>query len=338
MRHYNIPVFIPELACPHQCVFCDQHKIAGRYKVPEARDVMHIVKAHLATMHDTPRHVDIAFFGGSFTGMPQHMQEAYLREAYYWVENGSVQGIRLSTRPDYISEEIIALLIQYKVSCVELGAQSFDEGVLNKSGRGHSAKDIVRAAAMIKAAGMELVLQMMTGLPGDTKEKTLHTAREIIRLGASATRIYPALVIKGTQLETLYELGLYEPLTLDEAVERCKMLAVLFEDAGIKVLRIGLHPSEGLISGCELVAGPFHPAFGELVATARWGDILQTLIPAANAEKKSAGIRISVAPAQLNAVIGHQAANKKKLCQHFETVHFIADTRVTGKAYHVDYC
>jgi histone acetyltransferase (RNA polymerase elongator complex component) len=338
MRHYNIPIFIPELACPHQCVFCDQRKIAGRNDPPPAEDVTRIVQAYLATMTSSPRHVDIAFFGGSFTGLPLKQQEAYLSEAYAWVEQGKVNGIRLSTRPDYIDAEVLRLLRRYGVTTVEIGAQSMDEEVLRLSERGHTVADVETAARLVRDAGISLVLQMMTGLPGDTREKTMHTARRIAELGATATRIYPALVIRGTRLGQMMQEGLYQPLDMPETIVRCMELVKYFESQDIRILRLGLHPSEGLVDGHDLLAGPFHPALKEMVISALWDEVFASLITAAKTGPKKASVVIWVPAGQLNAAAGHKASNRKKLQQYYHRVTFKPDPQLTGRTYHADIC
>lgn len=196
LKHYTIPIFIPELACPHQCVFCDQRKISGQQEIPNIDDINKKIKAYLKTIPEKRSRVEIGFFGGSFTGLPMDQQEMYLKAAAEFVKGRRVEGIRLSTRPDYINREILDLLKKNKVITIELGAQSMDPGVLAKSGRGHSVEDIEKASKMIIDDGFELGLQMMIGLPGDTLEKAKHTAKKIVELGARNTRIYPTLVIK----------------------------------------------------------------------------------------------------------------------------------------------
>lgn len=292
------------------------------------------VAAYLETFPKVERHVEIAFFGGNFTGLPHNDQEAYLKAASKWVKNGDVNGIRLSTRPDYITPEVLKLLKKHGVSSVELGAQSLDEEVLRLAGRGHSAKQVEDASKMLLEAGFVLGLQMMTGLPGDTLERTLYTARRIKELGASETRIYPTLVIRGTQLEKLYNAGSYRPLSMEETIEHCKQLVLYFEENKIKILRLGLHPSEGLSNGSELVAGPFHPALKELVNTAIWKDLFRESVK----DKKGKCLIIKVSPNELNAAIGHKSQNKKWLLEHYERVDFETDPKLKGRAFYADYC
>ncbi len=331
MKHYTIPVFIPELACPFQCVFCNQRKITGKLKVPAPEEVNSIIESYLETYPEGDKHVEIGFFGGNFTGIDRSEQEKYLAVARPFRESGKIQGIRLSTRPDYIDEDILQMLKIYGVTTIELGAQSMDEEVLIQAGRGHTAGDTREAAIMIREAGFELGLQMMIGLPGDTLEKSLLTAKEIIVLGATNTRIYPTLVIKGTRLEEEYLKGKYKPLELEEAVEWVKHILPLFEAVGVNVIRIGLHPSEGLLDGSELLAGPFHPSFRELVLTEIWWDLLSTFM-----EKEDRGnIEIAVAPGQINVAIGYEGKNRKRLLQKYGQVKFREDESLKGREYGV---
>jgi histone acetyltransferase (RNA polymerase elongator complex component) len=338
MRHYNIPIFIPELACPNQCVYCNQRRITGHDKPPDVGDIKDIVKAYLATMQDKDRYVELAFFGGNFTGLPISMQRAYLNEASSLLAAGTINGIRLSTRPDYINQEVLDLLVKHHVSSVELGAQSLDDEVLKLSERGHTAKDVEAASMMIRNANIDLVLQMMIGLPGDTLEKSMYTARKILEFGAVATRIYPALVIKGTHLEKLMLRGEYHPLSLEETILQCKELLSFFESNNIAILRLGLHPSEGLISGCEMAAGPFHPALKELVMTSLWEDALSTLLSDENKKNQEKQLTITVAPSQLNAAIGHTASNRILLEKSFKKVVFKSDSKLIGREFHAHYC
>ncbi|MBC8488433.1 MAG: radical SAM protein [Bacteroidetes bacterium] len=328
-KHFNIPLFIPELACPFQCIYCNQKKISGRLKVPSAEEINKIVEEHLRTIPEKCSRVELAFFGGNFTGLQLNEQEAFLKLVQRHIKTGRISGIRLSTRPDYINEEVLKLLKRYNVKTIELGAQSMDDGVLKLSKRGHTVRDTETASAMILRAGFSLGLQIMIGLPGDTLEKSVFTAEKIIEIGADNTRIYPALVIKDTKMEKMYKEGKYQPLTLKEAVKWSKKLLLIFEKANVKVIRLGLHPSEGLLSGEELVAGPFHPSFRELVLTEIWNDLLKPLLDS----EKSGEIEIHVPPGQLNYAIGYEGRNKKMLLGKYQQVKFCSDQELTGREY-----
>ncbi|WP_053405296.1 elongator complex protein 3 [Persicobacter sp. CCB-QB2] len=327
-KHYNIPIFIPELACPHQCVFCDQVQISGEEEVPAPEEVPTIIESYLQTMDAGKAEIEIAFFGGSFTGIPAEQQEAYLSAAHTYLKAGKVHGIRLSTRPDYIDEEILNRLQKFGVTAIELGAQSMDPLVLKRTARGHSIQDVYDAVALIKKYDFELGLQMMIGLPEDTLEKALFTAKEIIKLGAETTRIYPTLIIPNTALHRLYKTNRYQPLELEDAVNWVAEILPLFEAAGIKVLRTGLHPSDDLRSGKAMVAGPFHPSFKELVLSRIWGNILKPAL--AMHAQKAPQVLISVPPNQLNYAVGFKAQNRNYLKKEGIQAKFVADANLSA--------
>jgi histone acetyltransferase (RNA polymerase elongator complex component) len=276
------------------------------------------------------KHVEIGFFGGNFTGIPLDEQEKYLEVAYNYLIKGWIQGIRLSTRPDYIDEERLELLKKYGVTTIELGAQSAADDVLCQSARGHTSEDVVQASRMITSAGFRLGLQMMIGLPGDTLEKSVLTAKKIIELGAVETRIYPVLVIRGTKMAEWYVEGKYLPLTMDETISWLKELLPLFEEADVEVTRVGLHSSEGLLSGKELVAGPFHTSTRELAMTEVWWDRLKSIGQSA----QGGALAISVNPSQYNFAIGYYGKNRKKLLQYFGEVIFLKDNDLKKNEFH----
>ena len=318
-KHYTIPIFIPELACPFQCVFCNQRKITGKKLIPDDREIKKTVEDHIASFKIKNRIVEIGFFGGSFTGIPMDQQEHYLKLIQPYLESNQVSGIRLSTRPDYISVEVLELLKKYNVTTIELGAQSMDDEVLKASFRGHTVQQTEEASQLILEYGFELGLQMMIGLPGDTFEKSLRTAHRIIELGASNTRIYPTVVIKDTALNKWFDEGKFIPLSLEESIHWTKQILPVFEQAKLKVLRVGLHPSEGLLNGEDLIAGPFHQSFKELVLTEIWSDLLKPLTEL----KAKKNIEIIVPEKEINYAIGYQAKNKKMLMEHFDEVKYI---------------
>jgi len=308
-KHNNIPIFIPELACPHRCVFCNQSKISASLSIPEPEGIGEIIEKYIQSTTE-PREREIAFFGGNFTGIPIELQKRYLQAAQTYILSGHVSGIRLSTRPDYINPTILKMLKKYHVLAIELGAQSTDDTVLRKSGRGHTARDIQEASKMILDTGFELGLQMMIGLPGDTAEKSMQTARDIVAFGAQTTRIYPTLVIQETQLSNWYHNQKYFPLSLDEAVLLSKNLYRYFEASQVRVIRVGLHPSEELSPEKSLIAGPFHKSFKELVMTDLWKDILSKKLNGIFYKK----IDVIVNNTQLNFAVGYESKNK----QYFE--------------------
>lgn len=260
MRKGNISIFVPHNGCPQQCAFCNQKTITGQQSQPTPADVKKAVETALKRRG---YEYEIAFFGGSFTAIDRAYMTELLDAAYPYVQSGSVKGIRISTRPDAIDEEILSLLKEKGVTAIELGAQSMDNEVLAANRRGHTAQDVADAAALIRQYGFELGLQMMTGLYKDTDEKALQTANKIIALHPDTVRIYPTVVLKGTYLEELVEKKLYRPPTVDDAAALCTRLVPLFEKAGIKILRLGLHASEEIKK--NMVAGAYHEAFGEIV-------------------------------------------------------------------------
>ncbi len=330
-KHYTVSVFVPEIACPFQCVFCNQEKISGKINIPEPADIVKTIESHIATFKSRNRYVEVGFFGGSFTGIPLIEQQNYLEIVQPFIKSGNVDGIRLSTRPDYISQEVLEMLSYYNVKTIELGAQSFDPEVLKLTKRGHSVDDIIQASHLIKEYDFKLGLQMMIGLPGDTFEKSVNTAKQIIKLGSDNTRIYPAVVIRGTAMHHWYEQGRYKPLELHEAVKQTSEILPLFENAGVKVIRVGLHPSEGLITGKELVAGPFHISFKELVLTEIWNNIL---ISATDGIKEK-DLVIGVPPKEINYVNGYKSVNKNKLLQKFESVKIVADSELKDREFKI---
>jgi len=262
MAHKNIALFVAHRGCPHQCVFCNQHKISGSVGNISPDDVTEAVHIALKGKKEGDT-LEIAFFGGSFTAIERRYMTSLLSAAYPFVKSGAVDGIRISTRPDYIDDEILFYIKSFGVTSIELGAQSMDEEVLKLSNRGHTALDVVNASQLIKKHGFSLGLQMMTGLPGDTREKSISTAKELLKLKPDTMRVYPSIVIEGTKMAQMYRDKEYIPQNLEEAVELCAYLLELFEEQNnIPVIKLGLQHENSLEEG--YVAGPFHPAFREL--------------------------------------------------------------------------
>jgi len=319
MKHYNIPIFIPELACPNRCIYCNQRHISGQLQAVKPEEIKQIIEQHLATFI-RPSEVELAFFGGSFTGIDEKDMLTYLQIVQPYIEQGEIKSIRISTRPDYINEKILDILQQYNVKDIELGAQSLNEEVLAFAKRGHTVRDVENASQLIKSYGFSLGLQMMIGLPLDTVEKSKETAKKILKLGAESTRIYPTLVINNTDLADLYRQNKYKALSLDEAVDWTTEIYKIFSQTSIKILRIGLHPSEALINGTELLAGPFHVSFKELVLTKIWQEKFEKL----PINTKT----ILVNPKEINYAIGYNSKNKQLLQKKFPYLKFISDSNV----------
>ena len=263
MRHVNIPIFIPHLGCPNQCIFCNQRYISGTVNFDES-SVEKIIEDVLSTVNYEDQ-CEIAFFGGSFTGIDRELMIRLLDKAQSYVDKGRVVGIRMSTRPDYINEEIISILKNYTISFVELGIQSMNDNVLSYLKRGHTACDTVLAAKLLNNASIKFIGQMMVGLPTATIEDELFTAQEICNLGASGSRIYPTLVFKNTELEKITNNYEYIPLSLEDAVERTAKILSTFIKHDVPCIRIGLCESDNLHSSDTYVAGPNSPSIGEMV-------------------------------------------------------------------------
>ena len=258
-KHANVAIFVPHEGCPGQCSFCNQCTISGKEVPPSPLLAAKIVEDAMFTLK-TP--AQIAFFGGSFTRLNHVYMKRLLQSVQIYLKNGSYCGIRISTRPDAIDEDILKVLKKHHVTDIELGTQSMDNSVLEANMRGHTAQDTVHAAHLIKGRGFSLGLQMMTGLYKDDNEKTINTANTIISLKPDYVRIYPTVVLKGTKLQKWHESGIYKPQTLGEAVELGARLLKLFTDARIPVIKLGLHDGPDLRD--NMVAGPYHPAFREL--------------------------------------------------------------------------
>lgn len=311
-REQIIPVFVPHLGCPHQCVFCDQRRISGSTRGVTAETVKNAIKAAAALPRCGAKR-QLAFYGGSFTAIPLALQEELLAAGAEAIARGEIDAIRLSTRPDAVDGEVLERLKRFGVETVELGAQSMDDGVLRLSGRGHTARDVERAAAAVKAAGFRLILQMMTGLPGSSDEKDLETARRLLALRPDGVRIYPTVIVRGTELWDRWQRGEYREHTVEDAVRVCARLLPLFESAGVPVIRLGLNPTEELSAG-EAAGGAYHPALGELVKSRVMYDKARLLL-----EGTPPGSRVTLAAAEsmLSQTIGQRKENLRRLKDEF---------------------
>jgi histone acetyltransferase (RNA polymerase elongator complex component) len=264
VRRMVIPVFVPHKGCPNDCIYCNQKSISGQTEEMTVTRMREIVEKHLGSFNGK-RHVEIAFYGGSFTGIDESKRRELLETGQEYVNAGLVKEMRLSTRPDYIDDETLEALLKYDVRTIEIGVQSLDSKVLKISLRGHGIQEVVTACRLVKEYGFRLGIQTMIGLPGDTREKDIITAQKVVELSPEVVRIYPALVIRNTYLEAMFRNGEYSPLTIGEAVDICAELLEIYKNNGINVIRIGLQPTEEIQEGAEVVAGPFHPAFRQLV-------------------------------------------------------------------------
>lgn len=272
-----IPIFIPHIGCPYRCVFCNQWRITGRRGVPDGNAVARTIKEYVTSAAEE-RHWEVAFYGGSFTAIPMALQEELLAPAHEALQQGRIQAIRCSTRPDCIDEEILSRLKRYGLSTVELGVQSMDDIVLAKAKRGHTAQDVVTATALLREHGFTVGHQLMPGLPGEDWDSLRDTTAAICRLRPDIARIYPVVVIADTELADMYRQGDYTPLSVHEGVLRAAYMKQAFVEAGIQCIRTGLQATEDLDDPAQVLAGAYAPAMGEMVDTRRYRILLFRLL------------------------------------------------------------
>ena len=321
MEVYNEKtIFVPHLGCPNNCIFCNQKKISGQTKMVNAKDVEDTIEYYLKNFKDDNKYVEVAFFGGSFTAIEKEKQEELLQAVQKYIHDKKVNSIRISTRPDAIDKDILKMLKKYHVKTIELGVQSMNNYILNRSQRGHTVEDVKKASKLIRWNGFILGHQMMVGLPESTKQDEINTAKELIKLKPKIVRVYPVLVIKDTPLAIEYENKEYTPLTVTQAVERCKEIVKLFNKHKINVIRIGLQNTEEISDPSketsQVVAGPYHPAFRQLVESSMWYDSLLNEIKKINT--KVIKVKIIANPENINNIIGHKKENVLKLKEVYD--------------------
>lgn len=314
-KQYIIPIFVPHLGCPNECTFCNQRKISGQQKNITENDVRDTIEYYLDIFKEQDAYKEVAFFGGSFTGIDIETQNSLLSIAYEYVRAKLIDGIRISTRPDYIDRATLKRLKKYKVKTIELGVQSTNNYILSKCKRGHTYEDVKKASRLIRLYGFTLGHQMMVGLPESTRLDELNTARDLAKLKPKIVRIYPVLVIKDTELEKEYLNGEFEPLEISQAVEICKELSVFFEKKRIKVIRIGLQSTDEIINpekeGSQVIAGPYHENIRQLVSSSYYFDLINEKIKKINTKAKE--IEITVNPQIINDVVGYKKENILKI-------------------------
>lgn len=311
-RESIIPVFVPHLGCPNDCVFCNQRRISGSVAPATAEDVVSAIENALRLTPPGTRR-QLAFYGGSFTAIPVAEQESLLGAAAPYLERGDIASLRLSTRPDAIDGAVLRRMRSYGVETIELGAQSMSERVLALSGRGHTAADVEDAARAVKGAGFRLILQMMTGLPGADDESDVESARRIAALGPDGVRVYPTVIVRDTALCDLWRAGRYKEHTVEDAVRVCARILPVFEQAGIPVIRMGLNPTEDL-SGGDAVGGAYHPALGELVKSRIMRDRAEKILSGA---KRGEQAVLRVNPRLMSQLVGQHGANRAYLVERF---------------------
>ena len=323
MKHSNIAFFIPHIGCPNRCSFCNQNTISGEIDVPRANDIINVLKnAVLNKTYIQLKNTEIAFFGGSFTAIEREYMTELLDATRDFVGEEKIGGIRISTRPDAINEEILEFLKRYNVTSIELGAQSMCDDVLLKNLRGHTSNQVEIASNLIKKHGFSLGLQMMTGLYGDTENGAITTANKIIALKPDTVRIYPTVVLKDTYLEKLYLQGVFYPFDIEKTVSLCAHLVEMFEKNEITVIRIGLHDKPSLKE--NFVAGAYHPALGELILGEIMFNKIKTWIE--NCTEKN--ITIKVNPKNVSQVIGQKKRNIERFTKLGYNLDIISDNSV----------
>ncbi|MDR1835029.1 MAG: radical SAM protein [Fusobacteriaceae bacterium] len=322
MRHYNIPIFINHYGCPGSCIFCEQKKMNGVVTDMTPEEIRNILQSRLATI-PAGNDVELAFFGGTFTGLPRDIQERFLETVRPWIENGALRGIRLSTRPDRITPENLDLLKYYGVTAIELGVQSLDPLVLQKCRRFYTAETVRQAAERIHARGFSLGIQLMPGLPTATFQSDYGSSVQAAAFSPETVRIYPTLVISGTKLEKLARSGEYQPLSLEKSLKISKKIYSFFRIRGITVLRVGLQADPALLKEGVIAGGPFHPAYRELVETEIYSDFLREI------HEKEGALSVCVHEKNASPVNGHKGRNKKRFFPNF---HLAVDRNLSPDA------
>lgn len=325
-KRYIVPVFVPHKGCPNDCLFCNQYKIANHVDIVNGKDIYRYIEKQLSYFPDNEVEREIAFYGGSFTGLDRGVMKEYLSIAQSFIQRGCVAHTRVSTRPDYIDEEILDVLEAYGIETIELGVQSTNGEVLKANNRGHTTQDVFAAAEQIKGRGFVLGLQMMPGLYRDNRERILQTASDFCEIKPDMVRIYPTLVLKETKLEVLWREGLYHPLTLEEAVEICEEIYELFLLEDIEVIRMGLQPTENINDDGDVIAGPFHPAFRSLVESTLYRELLDDAFKNMSLEEKTE-LTLRVHPSKLSFAVGMDGRNKKFFINKYglKQIRFIGD-------------
>lgn len=315
-KPFIIPVFLPHAGCPHRCVFCDQAAITGENAfLPGTESLRKQVKSFIAYKSKQRNEVQIAFYGGNFLGLAEKTVRTLLQEAAVFVQAGKVDGIRFSTRPDTIDPVRLNWIKNYPVSNIELGVQSMDEDVLALSNRGHTARDTEKAVGLLRENNYPIGLQLMLGLPGDDESRAINSAEKSAALSPGFVRIYPTVVLKNSPLARLFQQGQYVPLSLEAAVSLTKKLYRVFESRTIPVIRMGLQATEELDAGTDILAGPYHPAFGQLVYAELFLDKARELLQ--NLENNPVSITVQVHPRSLSRLQGIRNRNIQILKNEF---------------------
>ena len=321
-KEYIIPIFVPHLGCPRCCTFCNQRTISGEQKQVTKDDVVKTIEYYLKNFKSNDKKIEVAFFGGSFTAIDKDKQIELLTAVQPYIKDKKVDSIRISTRPDAIDKDILKMLKKYHVKTIELGVQSTNNYILEKCKRGHSFEDVKKASKLIRRYHFNLGHQIMVGLPESTKKDDVTSAKDSIKLKPKMVRVYPVLVIKGTELEKEYNEGEFIPLTVNQAVERSKEIVKLYNKKKIEVIRVGLQNTDTITTSndknSEVVSGPYHPAFGQLVEDGLWYDRMAEEIKKINANVVK--IEIEANAKDINNVVGHKRENLEKIKDTYAVV------------------
>ncbi len=321
VKHSNISIFIPHLGCPNMCSFCNQRTISETASAPSAEEICETLKTACEKLPEGT--AEIAFFGGSFTAIPREYMGSLLEAAYPFVKSGKVSGIRISTRPDCICEDVLGVLKRYGVTAIELGAQSMDDEVLTANDRGHTSEDVRKASSLIRKNGFELGLQMMTGLYKSSPEKDWKTAEKIAEIHPDTVRIYPVVILKNTRLGELYESGEYQPYSFEEMAEICAEMMEMFEKRDIRIIKLGLHASE-TVEG-DMLGGFYHPAFREICE----GIIFRKEIENKLTDEKNC--TVFVAPSAVSKASGQKKCNVNYFAERGVTIKIRSDESLKNR-------
>lgn len=323
MKHSNISIFVPHVGCPHLCSFCDQRTISGAHHIPTGGEVAELCAKSLGEVK-TPENTEIAFFGGSFTAIPRVYMTELLDAVQPFIGEGKFCGIRISTRPDCIDNEILELLKGYGVTSIELGAQSMMNHVLDMNDRGHSAEDVEKAGRLIRKYGFELGLQMMMGLYGSTVDDDFETIMKIADIKPDTVRIYPVVILKGTRLAELYKSGIYKPCSFDEIVENASRALMIFEKKGIRVIKCGLHASEFVEK--DMTGGFYHPAFREICESRIYRNKMSEITSYEQSDLKQ--FEFAVASSCISKALGHKKSNVEYFRQYGIEIKIVGDENI----------
>jgi histone acetyltransferase (RNA polymerase elongator complex component) len=321
-----IPLFIPHSGCPHQCAFCNQSIITNqKSNLPDKDQIDDIITQYLQYKGKRER-VELAFFGGNFLGLSHKDILKLLKTVNPYIINNKIDGVRFSTRPETINPQTLDLIRPFKISAIELGVQSMNDSVLLKSRRGHTAGDTIKAVELLQKYSFKIGVQVMAGLPGDHEDSLLKSTRQVTELKPDFARIYPLMVLKGSLMEQWYKKGLYQPLRLEESVKFVKQMYQIFKAANIDVIRMGLQASDMIENESMVLAGPWHPAFGHLVFSRIFYDMICRKIDQSPELLKAENLILNVHPKSESRLRGDKNSNLKKLKLRYPGIDFLVDS------------